>query len=744
MRAILTTKILNMRNFTWSFLMFFCLVFTSFSQTKSIEKGTYLSTNRGQKIKLNLLENNKYELILYSGDYSIKGDSLSFSQELSTEEGFDLAMIKDKNAKKVKVKFIDPSFYPFYIGTQKGSGAIQYQKLLDIKNEIDPEWRDADIEFNIDRSDFLYLVLEGSETETKLYKYALPKDVAEITIKYNSGIEKDLKISGFLDKKTNKLQISDKGGKNPLFFVNEKEQKPESEVRVSAIESQSIPNWTYPGKESLVDENFGNEAVSTDSIAGVEENDSPKFDFKLKIENNLKDAIAATKNSKTKFLVVYSDDKNPSAKADFDQFVKDREAEISTNMYDAYHAEFDVFNYYLASADDKNWLKKNKFADTPSVIVLNNAGDVLTSVKSTLEEEKGVFNFYNGFPKKLEKANAFYIFNKVIRNKKATDADLIAAFNQAAILGDYETGSETENGVISTGFKLGKFTFEKKNVLQIWKKVIENHQKDTKPNMLLVETILKEINNQGFYKLFFNEDRVFNTTDFLAIDYLIKHYDAIEATKGEEKTTIPVDFSLVDQISNALYTNGNGLGDEIPGKTNKNQTIKSYKKLIESGKGSLFLYKNYFAILEDEPAYPKEFNGFFNEYLSLEKGNPFERLDELYNALDSSGEFSFEGWNSLKAYFSDLCNSAAWEVVSKQDNVDFVKNAINWSEYSLIVTKNNPYYLDTLAQLYYKNGQKEKAIQTQEKALQYSGTVQDEETVSEMKEVLEKMQNGTY
>lgn len=737
-----------MRNFIWSFSLFICLISASFSQTKSIEKGSYLSTNRGQKIKLNLLENNKYEFILYSGDYNIKGDSLLFAQNKSVEEGFDLAFVKDKKAKKIKIKFIDSSFYPFYIGTQKGNEAVQYQKLSDIKTQIDPEWREADLIFDIDKSDFLYLVLEGHETETKLCKYALPKDVAEVTIKYNSDLSADLKISGFLDRKTNGLRISDKGGKNPLTFVNEKEQKLDSEVKVTALESQNIANWTYPGKEALIDEGFGVEAVTSDSIAGINENEyeSPKFDFKLKIENNLKDAIAATKNAKTKFLVVYSNDKNSFAKADFDQFVKEREAEVSANMYDAYNAQFDVFNYYLASADDKNWLKKNKLLNNPAVVILNGDGAVLTSSKTTLEDEKAEFNFYNGFPKKLEKANALYTFNKVIRNKKATDADLVSAFNQVSILKDYEAGGETIDEIASTGFKLGKFTFNKKEVLQIWKKLIETHQKDTKPNMLLVEAILQEIKNQGFYKLFFNEDRMFNSTDFLAIDYLIKHYDAIEATKGQEGTgySRPVNVFLTDEISTALQTNGSGLGDESSEKANKNQIIKTYKKLIASGKGSFFCYKSYFAILEEEPAYTKEFGGFFKEYLSLEKGNPFERLDGLYQTFNTSDEYSFDGWNSLKEYYSELCNSAAWKVVSEPENIDFVKTAIDWSEYSLIITKNNPYYLDTLAQLYYKDGQKEKGIETQEKALQYSGTVQDEETVNEMKAVLEKMQNGTY
>lgn len=55
-----------MRNFIWSLLLFTSGIFMSYSQTKGIEKGTYLSTNKGQKIKLNLLDDNKYELVFYT------------------------------------------------------------------------------------------------------------------------------------------------------------------------------------------------------------------------------------------------------------------------------------------------------------------------------------------------------------------------------------------------------------------------------------------------------------------------------------------------------------------------------------------------------------------------------------------------------------------------------------------------------------------------------------------------------
>ena len=116
----------------------------------------------------------------------------------------------------------------------------------------------------------------------------------------------------------------------------------------------------------------------------------------------------------------------------------------------------------------------------------------------------------------------------------------------------------------------------------------------------------------------------------------------------------------------------------------------------------------------------------------------------MYSGLDESSDYSYNGWNAFKEYHSNLSNSAAWSIVLKPANSNFLKSAISWSEYSLVVTKNNPYYLDTLAQLYYKDDQKDKAIATQTLAVKYLTAEVEQETATEIKETLTKMQNGTY
>lgn len=748
-----------MRNFIWSFLAFVCVVFCSFSQTKTIEKGTYISTNKGQKIKLNLLEDNKYELVFYTGEYKIKGDSLSFFQKEKAESAFNIVFNKDKKkTDKVKIKFTDPSYYAFYIGTQNGSEPVQYQKITDIKTKVDPEWKEVDVEFEIDRADYLYFVYEGYETESQLSKFALPKDVSEVTVKYELDALGDLNLAGFLDKKTNELKISEHGGKNPLIFVNEKDAKPETKTsKVTPLENEKIKNWTYPGKEALIADDFGTDVIVDTTATAVDVYQTPKIDFKIKTENNLKAAFEATKKAESKFLVVTIDSKNASAKADFETFIKDQESQVGYYMYDAYNPQYDVFNYYLATSNDKKWLKTNKISNDPGIVILNGNGDILATAKSNLSDKKSEFNYYENLYKSLQITDAFYAFKNVQKNKKVTDADLVNAFYKAAsaeLPYDYHYEADSTYADEVTYFKYTKIGLDKKEISQIWKKLIEAHQKDAKPNRHLVETILNEIKNQGFYKHLFNEDRVLNDTDFLAIDYLLKHYDAIQVmnASNEEGEAIAMYMgSLGSDISSSLQQNIYVSQDGVEGSINQNKIGAVYKKLINYGKGSYDSYKNYFAFLtaqtensNNDQELIREFNAYFDKYLSAEKGNVIQRLDDLYSTIDTEFEYNYGGWNAFKDYHSNLANSVAWQVTLKPENASYIKAAINWSEYSLIITKNNPYYLDTLAQLYYKDGQKEKAITTQTLAVKYLDANVEEETAGEIRETLTKMQNGTY
>ena len=162
--------------------------------------------------------------------------------------------------------------------------------------------------------------------------------------------------------------------------------------------------------------------------------------------------------------------------------------------------------------------------------------------------------------------------------------------------------------------------------------------------------------------------------------------------------------------------------------------------LIKSNAAFLIIAGLLNSFSADEQAYVQEFDAFFKDVFKA-GASEIEVLDEIYSQQMSSG--AYDEWYSFKNRFSNAMNEAAWFVVEKSKNPEAVKKAVKWSESSLRIEKNNPYYLDTLAQLYYKNGEKQKAIATQEQALKFSETM-DEQTIAELKQVLQKMKIGTY
>ena len=83
-------------------------------------------------------------------------------------------------------------------------------------------------------------------------------------------------------------------------------------------------------------------------------------------------------------------------------------------------------------------------------------------------------------------------------------------------------------------------------------------------------------------------------------------------------------------------------------------------------------------------------------------------------------------------------NEHAWTVFENCNGATVLQDALNWSKQS-IKDKEDPSYMDTYANLLYKTGKKDEAIELEEKAM---SMVSDQEKV-DFSETIEKMKNGT-
>jgi len=733
-----------MKRYLFVALFFLFVQIPSFAQQESLQsKSYYLLDEYGRRMKFNFLDNNKFEMVTIYGDYQIINDSLLFKNNFVDKSVFEVQYVKNTQIKRDKIKISfeeDATLYGIYIGTQNGKDSINYKRVNNII-EYDSNLNKS---FEIDRAQYLYFVSEGFDYEPRvIFKYEIPASITELKVKVNYLLPNTM-IKGYLDRKKNELSI----GENdlPAVFYSEEPNPVLDKSIIPPLEKKQVATWTYPGKEAADDSEV---AVATDN------ENLPETDFKLKIEKSLPEALQQTKIDGNKFLVVYSDLKNPEAQTEFDFLIEKQERYIGY-VSSNYDPQYNLYNFYLASKQDESWLKKNKMTDVPVLMILDENETILAWAKSSLTPEKlDNFNYYDSFNSKLKRISIKNNFEQAVTNKNVGNTDLLKAFYYVSVLGslgdyDYEYSEENAN---KEDFKFIKFDLDKKKARQVWEKLLEMHQNDASPDMLLVQAILQEIKGVGYTKQVYLEDKVLDEVDFKSIDYLIKHYDSIDAKRKEfnDLENAPIQIgNLSTEISNALQ-NSTSLYNEDGSYTKSDQKkIKEvYEKLIQSDKGHFEFYKNYFNYLADNTEKAKNnndriaaFEKYFDKYL-VNKENIIQNLDKLFdNAFDTNSLYYYD-WKEFKEYHSNLCNEIAWSTIF-DNKIGYIKKAINWSECSLLLSKNNPYYLDTLAQLYYKDGQQQKAIETQVLAVKFITSDIDGETANQMKEVLTKMSNGTY
>lgn len=757
----------------------FCslLAITSLAQNKNSEKGKYIATTRNEKFKFNLLDGNKFELVMIYGDYQKKGDSLYFGNQIKNKSNFLLTASNSisnvqENVIKVKIKK-DQILYYFsniYIGTQEGKLPVQYKRLEELAKDIDSsEANEFTIE--IPRSKFLYLVYENYSGKSEHTKYALPKNVNEIDLNFTHNNFSDIQLKGYLNKDTNELVVSDLAGREPITFKLENTLEEKNQNEIQPLESKSEKNWTYEGKESNRDSFVASPAeLAVDSAVTVVDEaataavvdypvESSYESLKIYTSKNLSKSLKDIAKQKKQFLVIIYDPKNKKLQEEFDYFISNQQSEsyyYSTTGTDGKKKY--PFNYVLAKEKDKKWLDKNKIKESSVIVITDYKGNVLTTIKGNIQDKSYVFSYYGNLRNDLDRHIVFKETNLVLNNKNSKTDELLKAFKQVDQL-EYRYPEKTrvtsedfaeKNKVVeysvplnSTDYELSTVKWDEAAVNANWRKLIENSIKSNNVNYDLVNLIGREISNKGFTNQIFRKEKSLNETDYLSIDYVLENYHSLQektfttANPSVDVAEVPVKINKI--LSDALNTNVY-YSETLPQKKND---LEVFRKLLRADEyKNIDIAQSYFQLInslagtdELENDYIDDFNAFFETNFGRNK-NCIEVLDELYTYNQSSE------WTTFKNTISDMTNNVAWFVVGKSVNSDSIKKAINWSETSLIMQKNNAYYLDTLAQLYYKNSEKTKAIKTQELAIKYLDMVEDQTIRNDIKETLKKMESG--
>jgi hypothetical protein len=804
-----------MNKFSINAMLFLSTIF-GFSQTTTIPKGTYTANEGGLDITLTLREDNTYELSYLRGvlerqnDFAVKLKSNAKTSSFNLEYTFDKKLISDK----IKIKLSSGNVYDganIYVGIQNGETTPDYKSIATIKkgNETiqieEPET--GDFVFELKRSEFLNLAYEDYDLKTEISRFKIPENVSEIAISYKKNYLRDLNLQGIYDTTTKVLTVSE-NGKSALKFTLDDKTLPIKEDFTKPIAIEVKNNWTFPGKEI-------NKVITEETVAMAVDTtttEAKQFVFQHQKSNSFNEALQHIAKTPKKFLVVSFDLNNKNRKTEFDEFIRNSEKEFANYMYYGYKEEYDNFNFYLATDNDKKLLSKYKIKSDKEVLILNSKGDLLYHTKGSLKEKIDLVGVYDNAISDFNKANQQLEFDKVILNKKSTNKEVLNVlkknydFVKVPVIADKDAIKFTPPVAVKTDVNIEKESDEEevkevktdavvdtvatatysdyydysiikdpknlyklkttyKNVSEKWLKIVKDFKKNNTYDADYLFVLKQELIEDGFSKRIFDKTNTFET-NFEILDYVFANYKTIK--KDENKESKVADAVLPEgEETTAVATMDEKREDEMPyvagidtvlenyfykisnAEYSENQKelcvkgFKYYKKFIELQDFKSSKVRNYLNALSNNlnidvnlKEYFEVFEDYFNKIVSPNK-NLIESLDADFTAnTDNESD-----WKNYKDNFATDCNLAAWTVVKDEKNTNQIQKAFKWSETSLQLQKDSHYFWDTLGQLFYLNGQKDKAIEAEQKAIEFA---KDTDNDAEYTAVLEKMKTGSY
>lgn len=727
------------------FLLIAFSYFSIISAQGKFKPGIYVSQGDQRGVELKINNDNTYDLVFMSGKLDIVNDTLRLTSKYANEDKFQVKEINVKTTSNgLLLRFPSKNLYYYatemFIGTQKDKNSIvEYKSLRSLFGNKEYDFDNEDLDVEVEKVKYIHIVLKDKD-KILSSKYEVADKVSGLEIQSTINSVTNLELNAFYTDE-NTIAVSD--GKKPLIFTLVNEEKGMHTANLKAIEIDNNAKITLPETE----EDYEAVEEAVDSAAYVESD----YQFKHKLDKTLNEALETLKKTPNKFLVITND----TNKEEFDSFIEENEQTLTYYMSYEYEEEYDNFNFYQATKKENKYFDKGE--KKPQIVIVNSLGNVLYRTIGTLKENITLLSYYSGFSGQLKKANVSNKVDVVFQKSNKTSAELITVFNTvqslekkytyevASVVGVEDVDEESEElsyyepETIQDLQNLYKLKTSKEVLVYNLKQLIAEFDKSKTLNSDLLMILKTELMNDGFNNRLFEEidSNKNKELHYTITKYLVNNYsNIVEFEKTQELKE--GDYNLKEAIVNYL----NEATNYEMGAILKNETISLYKNFVVATNYDFNIMFGYFNVLKQVQSVDNDFYDTFDRYFNAtfsKESNVIEKLDELY--AKSTEEYS---WITYKNTFSNFLNEVAWSIVLESNNISLIKKAIMWSEMSLKVTKNNGYYLDTLAQLYYKDNQKDKAIMTQKLALSAMEGDESTDVYQEMQEVLNKMQNGTY
>ena len=739
-----------------------------------VPSGNYKANSLGNALELRFLPNGTYELIATSGEYTIKDKKILFQPQSSS-----FAVEKkqgDSQQLQITLKTLprtgaDPRY--LYIGYENAKGEVEY---VCVYNKIDSlenieEKKDSNGEtyyvlesFEVPRTANLYLVdahqaAYSKNKEVNIQKFPIGKDTnaVEVTVLVGNSA---FNLNGTYNPDKQTISVSEGNSSNAILFSKANDKPNPNQVPFTSKES--VSHWAH-----FIDFEKERDIPQYDPNKNAKE----KAKAVVSVPKNLNAALASA-DKQSRLVVVFQQPDNPKAKEEFNNFfAKYKEEGIGYNYEEDNESPIYPYEFYLATAKDLKTLKAKGVPAGNQLALLDVAGNLIYSQPATIEEivndelfgsnanvaqfgtmamgcalDKALSNnklstkeiqaIFTTFLKK--DSQRVYLLAKNRPEQKTGDSNEEEAFDYIAQEAeDYFSNLKNPKGIY-------QMQLTPEQVITQWERVVNAHKKDSKLDPEYA--FLLSLNNAeaNYYYRIFNAEKPTTTADIDAIAYLVKFADEIKAynkkIEGNDDNYMGYNERLEKGI---IEVNYGELSNQLEHITfNDKKLFEPVKTTYKEGlKKNLFSADNYIDFLYDNNV--DEAAVYFGEYyknLLQKDGNLIVALDKAFSEGDDENS-----WKYYKMRFANRANNIAWKVFEEhKQNPDKLNEAFQWSSSAVQLEPENSYYLDTFAHLLYARGEKQKALEIQEKAVknlpkaEYGG---DDEK-SEIQTNFEKMKKG--
>ena len=739
-----------------------------------VPSGNYKANSLGNALELRFLPNGTYELIATSGEYVLKDKKILFQPQTSS---FAVEK-KQSDSQQLQITLktpprtgADPRY--LYIGYENAKGEVEYVCAYNKIDSLDniEEKKDSNGEtyyvlesFEVPRTANLYLVdahqaAYSKNKEVNIQKFPIGKDTNAVEVTVLVG-NSTFNLNGTYNPDKQTISVSEGNSSNAILFSKANDKPNPNQVPFTSKES--VSHWTH-------------------FIDFEKERDIPRYDPDKNAKEKAKAVVAVPKNlnaalasadKQSRLVVVFQQPDNPKAKEEFNNFfAKYKEEGIGYNYEEDNESPIYPYEFYLATAKDLKTLKAKGVPAGNQLALLDVAGNLIYSQPATIEEivndelfgsnanvaqfgtmamacalDKALSNnklstkeiqaIFTTFLKK--DSQRVYLLAKNRPEQKTGDSNEEEAFDYIAQEAeDYFSNLKNPNGIY-------QMRLTPEQVITQWERVVNAHKKDTKFDPEYA--FLLSLNNAeaNYYYRIFNAEKPATTADVDAIAYLVKFADEIKAYNKKFESNDDNYMGYAERLEKGIIeVNYRELSNQLEHITfNDKKLFEPVKTTYKEGlKKNLFSADNYIDFLYDNNV--DEAAVYFGEYyknLLQKDGNLIVALDKAFSEGDDENS-----WKYYKMRFANRANNIAWKVFEEhKQNPDKLNEAFQWSSSAVQLEPENSYYLDTFAHLLYARGEKQKALEIQEKAVKNLPKAEDggDDEKSEIQTNFEKMKKG--